>query len=234
MAKFKKAGEYELDKPTPEENKGGGTDNTGQETPTPTPNGGDVETVNLSDILAEETEVKKFTPVFGEDKDENQPPKGDDSDFENPPPPEPEQPPSPSEPQQKEADLTPRQNAELIVGTLDGLGQLIYPLAYKRKLFTPEERKELGEIKVLAKYIEKAGGDALYNSLTDLQKVVYQKYHTYKELCDEIPFEKNESDLIVKPLTKVFEKYNVGTGPEVALIMGIIMVTGSRIAPLLA
>jgi hypothetical protein len=147
-------------------------------------------------------------------------------DFELPPPPPPDQPPiepqKPSKPRLSESEY--EEQAEMSIALFDGLQTLTLPWLYQKSMFT---RKELEQLKALN---EKKRQPEV--ELTEEDLKLEEKYRTYKELCDEVPYKEKEIEMLKSPLAKVFSKYNIQLGPEFMLFTALAYVSVPRYLPL--
>ncbi len=190
------------------------------------------DTVDITDVLGEETIVKDFKAKESEEQETTQD-KADSDDFAkgvNEPEPDKAED-NESSSQRADSGSSAKDNAEVVIGTLDGLFQMVLPIGYARKIFSEEDKEKLPEIKALFSMRKRAGFKAMYSQQPDEDKTLYDKYCVYVEFCDGVPFTDKETKLMSKPLEAVLKKHNWDTGPEVSLIMAMFMVTSSRIAP---
>lgn len=217
------------------------------ETPeTPVENETNIPEVDLSDILSQKTEIKhlegsgKSGEDNGEEKETTPPP--NDSDFggeiETPEtPPEPGQAPEPEPEKKTPAGSEYAQSAKIVIASLESLGELGLPYAYSKKLFSAEEKKYLDEVKSIASYLANPkAAEAMYATMPEEKATIirglYPKYKKYERQCEGIKFNTDERTALVNPLTEVFEKYDIGMGCEVALIVALFTVLASRLAPI--
>lgn len=189
--------------------------------------------VDLIDILKEPPEPKnegikqtdfqlpgEETTIINEE-----PPKAqvNPSDFQPNPEPQPEpQPQKTQKPRLSESEY--EEQAEMTIALFDGLQTLTLPWLYQKSMFTKKELEQLKEIN--KKYQEKV------TELTEEDLILQEKYRTYKELCDEVPYKEKEIDLMKSPLAKVFSKYNIQLGPEFMLLTALAYVSIPRYLPL--
>lgn len=163
-----------------------------------------------------------------------------ENEVEQPTPPTPQQAPEPDTPPKKEALSHDEYEAQArtIIATLETLGVVGLPFAYTAKLFTDEEKPFLEELKYSYTYLKDGGAlaDAMYAKMDEQKAAIMRglipKYQVYQKLVDKIPFSEDEQNRLVGPLTEVFKKYNVTMGCEVSLIISVLAVTGSRLAPI--
>ena len=118
-----------------------------------------------------------------------------------------------------------RENASMIVGTIDALQTLTLPFLYQRSMFTREERLRLKEIKKMQQSDEEL-------FLTEDDQVLLDKYDTFLQLKDSVPFTDMESKMLIDPLAKIFKKYNMSLGPEIMLFTALATVSIPRFLPL--
>lgn len=144
-----------------------------------------------------------------------------DFDLPPPPPPQPQQQ-APSKPRLSESEY--EQQAEMTIMVFDGLQSLTLPWLYQRSMFTKEERKKLKELNEKKKKPEV--------ELTEEDLKLEEKYATYKELCDAVPYTEKEVETLKGPLAKVFSKYNVQLGPEALFLSALLYVSIPRYLPL--
>lgn len=230
--------------------------------PTAAPPQVELPRVSIADVLAQKTEPKVFfvAPTqeaqAGESNETNTPvhptpetPSPDETDFvetgkenegEQPTPPTPQQAPKPETPPQKQVLSHDEYEAQArtIIATLETLGVVGLPFAYTAKLFTDEEKPFLEELKYSYTYLKDGGAlaDAMYAKMDEQKAAIMRglipKYQVYQKLVDKIPFSEDEQNRLIGPLTEVFKKYNVTMGCEVSLIISVLAVTGSRLAPI--
>lgn len=184
---------------------------------------------DLKAHMGMKTEAKVFTKE-GQKKDPDQV-KADPDDFD---PVKPEA--KPAEPGEKKPDepeykLSYEEQAKIVVGSIDALNTLILPPAYKKKLFTAAEIKRIPECKAIHD-LKKMGSTAVKEIPEDLVPV-YTKYVRYVELVKDIELSPAEMNSLITPLAGVFQKYQIQAGPEIALIMAVIMVFTPRLSPLI-
>lgn len=197
-----------------------------EDLPPPTP---PIETVDLTELLGQKTQIKEF-------KTSEEKPNDDDFDEELDTEEEPTEDEEPTEEQpnvEKKQVLSPTQNAKVIIGTLDSLQKMIYPVAYGKKKFTAEQKKLLPTVKALYQLNKSTAFAAMLAEQSEEIKVVYELYCEYKKYCkEEVPFDKEEKELLTVPLAAVFQKHGWDTGPEAALIMALLTTSATRILPL--
>lgn len=212
--------------------------------------------VNLSEVLSKPTEVKTLTfepqPPATEDTEDKEgaapaptPPAPSPDDFggeihEEKKAEEAEkekvgEPAPPEEPKQIPVEEFER-NAALIVGTLESVSKLGLPYAYTAKLFTEEEKPFLDEMKAIYTYLQdKNLGEKMFAKMEEEKEQIMRgllpKYAKYEKLIDKLPFSKDEREQLTAPLAEIFRKYNLTTGAEVSLILAVLTIVGSRLAP---
>lgn len=194
---------------------------------------------DISDVLAEETKVKNFTPPKNDDEEEVTQEKTNDDDFdsildEEEPKNDEEDPGATNEENADKNTFSAKDNAEVILGTLDSFFQLVLPFAYSKKMFTEKEKEHLPEIKAVYSVRGRKSFEGMFNQLPDEDKILYDKYLVYKESCDAIPFSKQETRHLSLPLEAVLKKHGWDTGPEASLFMALFMITGSRLTPFIS
>lgn len=196
----------------------------------------DVKTDDLIDILKEPTEPKiEQTASVVEPEPVQSQPEPDPADFEPEPTPEPpktdplnnplfEQP----QPQvQVKPRLTEKEyedQAELTIALFDGIQTLTLPWLYQKSIFTKEELAKLKDLNERYKQPEV--------DLSEEDQKLLNRYIEYKQLCDQVPFTRQEVDLIKTPLAKVYSKYNIQIGPEFMLLGALATVMTPRLLPL--
>lgn len=218
--------------------------------------------VSIADVLAQKTEPKTFfvpqAAAQGSEGNESgtpvppspETPTPDETDFvkeeekeaeaEQPPPAQPSKAPEPDTPPQKPILSNDEYEAQArtIIATLETLGVVGLPFAYSAKLFTDDEKPFLEELKFSYTYLKDGGAlaEAMYAKMEEKKAAIMRglipKYEAYQKLLDKIPFSQDEQNRLVGPLTEVFKKYNVTMGCEVSLIISVLAVTGSRLAPI--
>jgi hypothetical protein len=186
---------------------------------------------DLIDILQEPTETKsegiKITDFVTEQETpaaEQQPkPEINPDDFVlNQPQPQPEQPQKPQKPRLSESEY--EEQAEMSIALFDGLQTLTLPWLYQKSMFSKKEREQLKELNEKRKKPEV--------ELTEEDLKLEEKYRTYKELSDNVPYTEKEIELMKTPLAKVFSKYNIQLGPEFMLFTALAYVSIPRYLPL--
>ena len=118
-----------------------------------------------------------------------------------------------------------RDNASMIVGTIDALQTLSLPFLYQRSMFTREERLRLKDIKKMQQ-----SDDELV--LTEDDQSLLDKYDTFLQLKDSVPFTDMESKALIDTLAKILKKYNMSLGPEIMLFTALATVSVPRFLPL--
>ena len=118
-----------------------------------------------------------------------------------------------------------RDNATMVVGTIDALQTLSLPFLYQRSMFTRDERLRLKQIKKMQQSDEEL-------ILTEDDQVLLDKYDTFLQLKDSVPFTDMESKMLIDPLAKIFKKYNMSLGPEIMLFTALATVSVPRFLPL--
>ena len=58
------------------------------------------------------------------------------------------------------------------------------------------------------------------------------KYDTFLQLKDSVPFTDMESKALIDPLAKILKKYNMSLGPEIMLFTALATVSVPRFLPL--
>lgn len=182
--------------------------------------------IDLIDILKEPVEVKipPSTKKDFTDIDELDTKVPNPSDFELPPP-QPIQEPvniPPKKPRLSESEY--EEQAEMSIALFDGLQTLTLPWLYQKSMFT---RKELQQLKIIQ---NKKKLPEVELSEEDL--ILEEKYRTYKEIADAVPYEEKEIELMKNSLAKVFSKYNIQLGPEFLFITAFAYVSIPRYLPL--
>lgn len=185
--------------------------------------------IDLIDILQEPTELKSegikefdFQPQTTEQPIAVEQPKAEinPDDFNlNPPQPQPEQ---PQKPRLSESEYA--EQAEMSIALFDGLQTLTLPWLYQKSMFSKKEREQLKQLNEKRKQPEV--------ELTEDDLQLEEKYRTYKQLCDQIPYTEKEVELLKGPLAKVFSKYNIQLGPEFMLFTALAYVSIPRYLPL--
>lgn len=186
-----------------------------------------MKTPDLIDILKEPTEKKSiFTQP---DPDDFLQPDESDTNNESNFFSSANQTPEEKEPAEKEktflTDDEYRDNASMVVGTIDALQTLTLPFLYQRAMFTREERMRLKQIKQMQQSDEEL-------VLTEEDQVLLDKYDTFLQLKDSVPFTDMESKMLIDPLAKIFKKYNMSLGPEIMLFTALATVSVPRFLPL--
>lgn len=118
-----------------------------------------------------------------------------------------------------------RENASMIVGTIDALQTLTLPFLYQRSMFTREERLRLKKIQKM----QQSDDEIVLNE--DDQSLL-DKYDTFLQLKDSVPFTDMESKALIEPLAKILKKYNMSLGPEIMLFTALATVSIPRFLPL--
>ncbi len=188
-------------------------------------------TPDLIDILAEKTVSKpdtNSTAVPFEDTTAAdimaEKPTPNISDFEPEPTPEPIAAPKTEVELPKLSFSEQKETAKMVVATYDAIQTLSFPYLYKKSLFSKKELKQLQDIKVSLRQ----NGVA---SLTEKEQILYDKYTTLEDLSDSVGFTEEEANLIIEPLAKVFQKYNISLGPELVLIGALMTISAPRFLP---
>jgi hypothetical protein len=183
------------------------------------------EAEELSAMLIEATETKPDhrdpEPILEPEKKQDEPVKPDESDFE----PRTETEPVSFEPVQKpEPPVMPfGDQAELIVGFIDGLQSIVLPNLYSKAIFNGQERDQIMNFK-------KAGKKE--SEFKKENPELAEKYFDYVNLVDDIPFTNDEIRMVKSPLEAVMKKYNWNVGPEFLLVGALFTVMSPRIIPL--
>jgi len=202
-------------------------------------------TPNLVDILKQKTEPKTNHKVDLTDfAQQESGPTPNNDDFEEKPPVEEEKVNTEENTQAEFTEKEPqlqksskprvseeeyRNSAKMCIALVDGLQVISLPWLYQKSMFTKEELKNLKEINKR----KKAAGSSGEETYTDADLVLLDKYSTFEELKENIPFTENEIELVENPLTQIFSKYNLQPGPEFALISAAFVVLAPRFLPLL-
>lgn len=183
-----------------------------------------VNNIDLIDILKEPTEFKPETNLddFELPKDDTIKANPDDFDIKEEPLQNIKEEVPSGKPRLSENEYA--EQAEMTIALFDGLQTLTLPWLYQKSLFTKEERKKLKELS------DKLKKDVV--ELTEEDIKLREKYHTYKELSDNVPYTEKEVELLKGPLAKVFSKYNVQLGPEFILFSALAYVSVPRYLPL--
>lgn len=180
------------------------------------------ENIDLIDILKEPTEPKNEDFIELENPAEKNA-NININDFELPPQPQPQvEVPVTAKPRLSESEY--EEQAEMAIALFDGIQTLTLPWLYQKSMFTRKEMDQLKSLKEKKKQPEV--------ELTEEDLILEEKYRTYKELCDAVPYTEKEIQLIKNPLAKVFSKYNIQLGPEFMLITALAYVSVPRFLPL--
>ena len=188
-----------------------------------------MKTPDLIDILKEPTEKKSiFTEPDPDDFIQPEEPEGNsafdifssdagaDDEY------------TPEEPTEQKTFLSDdeyRDNASMVLGTIDALQTLTLPFLYQRSMFTRDERLRLKQIKKMQQSEEEL-------ILTEEDQILLDKYDTFLQLKDSVPFTDMESKMLIDPLAKIFKKYNMSLGPEIMLFTALATVSVPRFLPL--
>lgn len=124
---------------------------------------------------------------------------------------------NPNEPKE----LTYHESAKLLLGTIEGIMQLLLPIGYRNKKFTAEERKRVNELRYVRNQEYSEEDKALYSRALELQ-----------ELIKNIPFNKEERKNWIVPAAATLEKYGWKPGPELSLIFATALIMIPRLTPL--
>jgi len=188
-----------------------------------------MKTPDLIDILKEPTEKKS---IFTEPDPDDflQPEKTEENgsfDFFTADSTSDDEKPSPDKKEEKTflSDDEYRDNASMVVGTIDALQTLTLPFLYQRAMFTRDERLRLKQIKQMQQSDEEL-------ILTEEDQILLDKYDTFLQLKDSVPFTDMESKMLIDPLAKIFKKYNMSLGPEIMLFTALATVSVPRFLPL--
>ncbi len=119
-----------------------------------------------------------------------------------------------------------KQNATMIVGTIDLLQTLSLPFLYQRSMFTKEERLRL-------KVLKKSQTDQGETTYSEDDLILLDKYNTFLELKENISFSEMESNALIDPLSTIMQKYKLSLGPEIMLFTALATVTLPRFLPIL-
>lgn len=195
-----------------------------------------MKTPNLIDILSQPTERKPeknapFIEDVAETPDNDileapqrtvENPFPNENDF-APEPPRPE----PIPPKVEKPRLPFSENlktAEMIIGSYNVFQILTFPYFYKKAIFDKSEFKQIIDLKTKMRQDTNI-------TLSEKETILMDKFATFSELRDNVPFTEIETEAIKTPLAKVLGKYNVQLGPEVMLISALGMVALPRIMP---
>lgn len=123
------------------------------------------------------------------------------------------------------------QSARNAIMFIDVTQQIFLPWGYKNSLFKPGEFKKA---KDLAKKYELAKQLQTDEAFTAADFQLIEKYKQAQDLINRVPFTDKEVKVLLEPLARVFEKYNVTLGPEAVLVSAAAYVIGPRLIPLFA
>lgn len=118
------------------------------------------------------------------------------------------------------------EQAEMLVTAFDSIQQLSLPALAKKINFTPEEKKDLKSIK-RKRQIDK-------QSLTDEEKLLFEKWVMLKDFEDELPFTDKEIKFLVNPLAKLLEQQQAEMKPGQALMVAAATISLPRVAMFMA
>ncbi len=172
----------------------------------------DGDEVDLETLLNKPTEKKDFKAnaeekINAEDFDDDLP----KNQIQNPNPTNQEEP----------KELTYYESAKLLLGTIEGIMNLLLPIGYKHKMFTAQERKRINELR----YVK----DKDY-SVED--EHLFVKAKELDALIKAIPFNKEERKTWIVPAAATLEKYGWKPGPELSLIFATALLMIPRLTPL--
>lgn len=116
--------------------------------------------------------------------------------------------------------------ARLYIGFLEGLSTMMLPSVYRSRMLTSNDSVLLEKIDELPE------GQLLDNVLAEDQMRVLKKRDKVQAAIEEIPFTEAEISFIAPPLAVVIDKYGAKTSPEFMLVMALLTVFASRLAPI--
>lgn len=193
---------------------------------------GTVEFFDLKSQLDQPTEAKDFKKKEEETEKVEAKPNSDDFDggIPNQEEPKPEETAAAEQQPESKYELSYEEQAKIVIGTLDAVGTLALPPAYKKKIFSKEELKKFTECNAF--HILKESGSTAGKEIPEDLKEIYPKFKKYLKLAENVEFSPDESKSLIVPLAGVFEKYQIKAGPEISLIMAALMVMAPRLSPL--
>ena len=116
----------------------------------------------------------------------------------------------------KKTDAEYKSDAETIIFLIDGLGSLLFPNAYRKKMFNSKEKEILRKFKI--------------GELKILPELIKKKIDELEILKKNIPFKEYEIELLRNPLTAVLKKHNINSSAEVILITSIFAIMLPRMS----
>lgn len=180
-----------------------------------------METPDLFNILAQPTERKPENNEFETEATQKSSPNPDD--FEPAPEPEPEPKKGAfdefiqkKEPEQISSKpiLTDEEynyKAKQMIATVDAIQSITLPFLYQKSLF---KKKELEQLKSLKVKLKESGE----TSLNEKELELLDKYETFKELKQNVPFKEEEIEFLNTPLGAIFKKYNFQPSEEIMFL----------------
>jgi hypothetical protein len=127
--------------------------------------------------------------------------------------------------------LSPKQNAEITVAGIDTLQTLLFPMGYRRKIFTKDEREKFRIIQTNYEQIRKQRKTP--DEFSGTEQYEFAKFEEYTELVNKLPFSKDETKHLETTMEGIIIKYGAAAGPEVMFIMALIGIIGTRCVPFL-
>lgn len=121
----------------------------------------------------------------------------------------------------------PGESAVIILGVVEGIGNMFLPGAYKKAIIPKEDRVLLELI------VANPDGGMLPGKDEAAQYAALKKRDKWREAVRGIPFTDSERAYLEEPLSRVLAKRQISMSPELALLMAVGVVMASRVTPLL-
>ena len=168
-----------------------------------------METINLSDELAQETQVVDEVDPSTLNGGPSEPASSAPPAEETPAP-------------KKKVEIDPETSADLLIGALDMVQSSGLTFVKRRKTFAVDEWRRLRQLA----WRKRAHGEI---TTDDADQMLMAREEEFREVVDDFPFTDKEHERLMKPMTAMLEEKNVKVSPVFALIIAVIVIMVPRI-----
>lgn len=178
------------------------------------------ETINLSDILSQEVEITASPATFTPEFENIEQATFDDEAITKKEVEEEQKIIDDSEYSKETIFLNPRDTAETLVGTLDGLQSLGLPFLFKKSYFTGKELEILDTLDTT--------GATAYPLNSPEQKIL-AKQIKFQKIVEKIPFTDSENRRLIESTTRYVQQTEMKMTPLTALLISFTDVSLKRV-----